>query len=148
MKLRTLAVVAALTMPVSAVVSPVEAHKTVPCHKWHSALKKAGLPVTEFSYIMYRESKCVAKAVGWNYRGDLDHTACPSGAFHRHRQCHAVRSWDMGLLQINSQFDTLTRQVCGASTRSRILLQPSCNLRVAKYLYDRHGLAPWRGSSN
>jgi hypothetical protein len=148
MKQRLLLAIALLTMPVSALVSPAEAHKTVPCHKWHADIKKAGLPVTEFSYIMYRESKCVAKAVGWNYRGDLDHTACTSGAFHRHRQCPAVRSWDMGLLQISSGHNTLTKQICGASTRSRILLQPSCNLRVAKYLYDRYGLAPWAGSSN
>jgi hypothetical protein len=148
MKLRTLMLATALTMPVSAVVSPVNAHKTVPCHKWHAELKRHKLPVDEFSWIMYRESKCVAKAVGWNYRGDLDHTACPSGAFHRHRQCHAVKSWDMGLLQINSGHNTLTKQICGASTRSRILLQPSCNLAVAKYLYDRYGLAPWAGNSN
>ena len=148
MKLRTLVLAAALTMPVTAVVSPVDAHKTVPCHKWHSTLKKAGLPVTEFSYIMYRESKCVAKAVGWNYRAGMSHRDCVSGAFHRHRKCKAVRSWDMGLLQLNSQHDTITRQICGASTRSRILLRPSCNLAVAKYLYDRYGLAPWRGNSN
>ena len=148
MKLRALVLAAAFTMPVTAVVSPVDAHKTVPCHKWHSALKKAGLPVTEFSYIMYRESKCVAKAVGWNYRAGTSHRDCVSGAFHRHRKCKAVRSWDMGLLQINSGHNTLTKQICGASTRSRILLRPSCNLAVEKYLYDRYGLAPWRGNSN
>ena len=148
MKLRTLIAVIALTIPVSAVVSPVEAHKTVPCHKWHGALKKAGLPVNEFSWIMYRESKCVAKAVGWNYRAGMSYRDCVSGAFHRHRKCKAVRSWDMGLLQINSGHNTLTRQICGASTRSRILLRPSCNLAVAKYLYDRYGFAPWRGNSN
>jgi hypothetical protein len=148
MKLRTLILATALTMPVSAVVSPVQAHKTVPCHKWHAELKRHKLPVTEFSYIMYRESKCVAKAVGWNYRAGMDHRDCVSGAFHRHRQCPAVRSFDMGLLQINSQHTKIVEQICGASTRSRILLHPSCNLRVAKYLYDRHGLAPWAGSSN
>lgn len=138
----------ALTMPAFAVVSPVDASNGLPCPKYHKLMQKHGLPVKHFAWIMARESKCVTRAVGWNYYKGKDHTNCRSGKFHAHKKCAAVKSWDVGLLQINSQHDRIVRQQCGAGTRSFVLTQPECNLKVAKVLYDLAGLAAWAGTSH
>ena len=54
-------------------------------------------------------------------------------------------SIDRGLVQINSCWKSLTKQLCGTSLDG--LLNVDCNLKVAKYLYDRYGMTPWRGHS-
>jgi len=50
-------------------------------------------------------------------------------------------SFDSGLLQINSTWKTVTRNICGGGLD--LLLVLDCNLRVAKYLLDNGGLAHW-----
>ena len=50
-------------------------------------------------------------------------------------------SIDRGLVQINSCWKTLTKQICGTGLDG--LLKVDCNLKVAKYLYDIDGAKPW-----
>ena len=52
-------------------------------------------------------------------------------------------SIDRGLVQINSCWKTLTKQVCGTDLDG--LLNVDCNLKVAKYLLDntKSGLGNW-----
>lgn len=108
-------------------------NKSMYCKKYEPLFTKYGLPTKLFSYIAWRESRCQPKAIGWNYRAGMNHLSCkvvtPS--------CHAVKSYDSGLLQINSSWRTLTSQVCRSPLGDlTVLKQPLCNVRVAKYLYE------------
>jgi len=108
-------------------------NKSMYCPKYEPLLTQYGLPTKLFSYIAWRESRCQPKAVGWNYHAGMNHLSCkvvtPS--------CHAVKSYDSGLLQINSTWRTLTSQVCESQLGDlTVLKQPKCNVRVAKYLYE------------
>ena len=95
------------------------------CPQYEKLLKKYGLPVKDFSYIMWRESRCQEKIVSKpNSNGTKDY----------------------GLLQINSSWRTVTRQVCGKQNLN-VLLDRNCNLRVAKYLYENGGIAHWKATS-
>jgi len=96
------------------------------CPQWESKLKAQGLvPVKKFSYIMWRESRCQEKIVSKpNYNGTKDY----------------------GLLQINSSWRTVTRQVCGGKNMN-VLLNSQCNLKVAKYLFDNGGIGHWKATS-
>lgn len=144
---KILVALCALIIPVIPSVSPVQAAK-LPCAKYHRLMRQNGLPVRTFSWIMARESSCKKRVVNWNYYPGKDHTDCKSGKFARHRRCKAVKSFDLGLLQLNYQtWDKLTVQICG-SKKSTILLKPSCNLAVAGEIYRRYGTAPWEGNSN
>ena len=125
-----------------------ESKVTGRCPKWEKKLREYKLPVKEFSFIMWRESKCVAKAVGWNYREGMSHRDCKLSHARTYRKCKAVKSYDVGLLQINSSWKTLTARVCKYEYGKMLILQdPDCNLKVASALYKQSGLAPWRGSS-
>ncbi len=96
------------------------------CPAWEKRLKAHGLvPVSKFSYIMWRESRCQEKIVSKpNSNGTRDY----------------------GLLQINSSWRTVTRQVCGGKDM-KVLLNHECNFRVAKYLFDNGGLKHWSATS-
>jgi hypothetical protein len=96
------------------------------CPQWESKLKAQGLvPVKKFSYIMWRESRCLEKIVSKpNSNGTKDY----------------------GLLQINSSWKTVTRQVCGGKNLN-VLLNSKCNLKVAKYLFDNGGIGHWKATS-
>jgi len=121
--------------------------KGLPCPEWHNTLRKHGLPVRVFAPIMYRESRCIPKAVGWNYKEGRSHRDCKLAPAKQYRKCNAVRSYDVGLLQINSSWRTLTKQVC-KSSEMLILQKPSCNLKVAKILYkDGEGISNWKATS-
>lgn len=122
--------------------------KGLPCPQWHDAMRKAGLPVRVFSWIMARESKCIPSAVGWNYRSGKSHKNCKLSPARTYRNCSAVRSYDVGLLQINSQHREIVKQVCNASD-VLILQKPECNLAVAAVLWaDGEGSSHWRKTSN
>jgi hypothetical protein len=101
------------------------------CPKWEPAIKAAGLPVKEFSYIAWRESRCRIKAINaiWNEKGEM--------IYHLNKN----KSYDSGLLQINSGHREMVRRVCGGNLS--LLLTLDCNLAAAKHLYDAHGLSPW-----
>lgn len=91
------------------------------CPKWESELKNRGFPVKLFSYIMWRESRCNPKAHNTTLNRD--------------------KSQDLGLLQINSTWKTVTKNICGTNIDG--LFNPDCNLKVAKYLYDNGGAGHW-----
>lgn len=91
------------------------------CPQWEAKFREYGLPVVAFSYISWRESRCNERA--WNRFKNADH------------------STDLGLVQINSSWRTVTRNICGTGIKG--LFNVDCNLSVAKYLYDNGGLRHW-----
>jgi hypothetical protein len=105
--------------------------KTLRCPKWEAKFEEYGLPVEVFSYIAYRESKCNPKAVNarWNSKGQLTYTLNNNG------------TWDSGLVQINSSWVRIVREVCKVDTGSfrrdlEALLKVDCNLKVAKWIME------------
>jgi hypothetical protein len=134
-------------------VTPAPAHAetepTKSCPQYEAMLRQYGLPVKEMSYILWRESKCESKAIGWNYKKGKGPQDCVLSPAPTYRHCNAVSSYDIGISQINSGWKTVVAKVCHRPRRQLIksLTNPSCNLKVAKYLYDHGGLAHWRGSS-
>ena len=149
--MRRLIVVVALVVPSVALVSPVDASKPWKCPKYTQEIKKA-FPRKHWrtmDAIMWRESKCVRAAQGWNYRKGMSHRDCTdNGTFKRRKKCKAVKSWDVGLFQINSQHNRIVTQVCGKDVHSEILKNAKCNFKVARVLYNNGGLAHWQGNSN
>lgn len=119
------------------------------CPKWEKQLKAHGLvPVKKFSYIMWRESRCQEKVIGWNYKSGLSYLNCKNAPADIYKRCYAVRSYDSGLLQINSSWKTLTARVCGSKFGNLApLLTSECNLKVAKALLDDGGLGHWSATS-
>jgi hypothetical protein len=96
------------------------------CPQWESKLKAQGLvPVKKFSYIMWRESRCQEKIIS-------------------KKNSNGTR--DYGLLQINSSWRTVTRNVCGVKNIDA-LLDSKCNLKVARYLFDNGGIGHWKATS-
>ena len=91
------------------------------CPQWEAKFREYGLPVVAFSYISFRESRCNPHA--WN------------------RYKNANGSQDLGLVQVNSSWKTVTRNICGTDITG--LFNVDCNLSVAKYLYDNGGLRHW-----
>lgn len=91
------------------------------CPQWEAKFREYGLPVVAFSYISYRESRCNERA--WN------------------RTLNRNGSQDLGLVQVNSSWKTVTRNICGTDIKG--LFNVDCNLSVAKYLYDNGGLGHW-----
>ena len=91
------------------------------CPQWEPKFREHGLPVKAFSYIAWRESRCSISA--WN------------------RTLNKNKTQDLGLVQINSSWKTVTRNICGTDITG--LFNVDCNLSVAKYLYDNGGLGHW-----
>ena len=54
---------------------------------------------------------------------------------------------DVGLMQIQGSWATVTRAVCKTQDVIKSLLTARCNVKVAKYLYDNGGLGHWRATS-
>lgn len=111
-------------------------NKTMYCPNWESLFKDHQLPSKLFSYIAWRESRCNPGAVNalWE-NGKIVWTLNQDG------------SYDSGLLQINSSWKTVTSQVCNSQYGDlTVLTVPSCNVKVAKYLYDREKkrLSSWQ----
>jgi hypothetical protein len=119
------------------------------CPQYESLLRKYKLPVAKFSAIMWRESRCQPKAIGWNYRSGMSHRDCKLSPAATYRRCKAVKSFDSGLLQINSSWRSVTAQVCKSKYNDlSVLLIPDCNLKVAKHLYEYGGgIGNWRATS-
>lgn len=96
------------------------------CPQWEKKLKAHSLlPVKQFSYIMWRESRCQEKVISKKN---------PNG------------TRDYGLLQINSSWKTVTKKICGG-TNMNVLLDAKCNLKVAQYLFNNGGISHWSASS-
>jgi hypothetical protein len=115
------------------------------CPNIERDLRTHGLPVKAFSYLAWRESRCIRSAIGWNYHRGLSSKNCVrASAVDQYKKCFAVRSYDSGLLQINSSWVTVTANVCGSKWGDlRVLRRKSCNLQVAKYLFDNGGFHHW-----
>lgn len=101
------------------------------CPKWEAKFREHGLPVEVFSYIAWRESKCNPKAVNarWNSKGEMTYALNSNG------------TWDSGLVQINSSWIRIVREVCNVNTGSmrqdlETLLKVDCNLKMAKWIMD------------
>lgn len=105
------------------------------CPKFEALFEQYGLlPVETFSYIAWRESRCRVKAINatWDENGNL--------TYHLNKD----KSWDSGLLQINSSWRTVVSKICKADLGDLTVLHDlDCNLKVAKYLLDNGGLAHW-----
>lgn len=99
----------------------VPLHSKQRCPQWEPKFREHGLPVKAFSYIAYRESRCNPKA----HNTTLNRNG----------------SQDLGLVQVNSSWKTVTRNICGTDITG--LFNVDCNLAVAKYLYDNGGLGHW-----
>ena len=118
------------------------------CPQWEAMLRQHGMPVKEFSRIMYRESRCEKKAIGWNYYKGTSYKDCKPTEASIYKKCKAVCSYDSGLLQINSSWKSVTAKVCKSKFGNlTVLLNPECNLKVAKYLLDNGGIGHWRATS-
>ena len=138
-----------ILLGVVAVGTKVEAKPKYFCPQYHSLLRKYNLPIKIFDPIMWRESRCQPQAIGWNYKYGKSERDCKLSPAKTYRKCKAVRSYDSGLLQINSSWKTVTAQVCGAKFGDlSVLLKPECNVRVAAVLFDNgNGLSNWKASS-
>ena len=121
--MNTLLFILALAMPT---------HDNRLCPEYTKHIRKAGLPVAEFDYVAKRESGCNPKAINarFNKKGKVIWTLNRNGSI------------DRGLFQINSVHEQTVRKLCKSNLDA--LLTLDCNLKVAKYLYDRYGLVPWR----
>jgi hypothetical protein len=120
------------------------------CPKAMKVARQAGFPrraLPTLDRIVYRESKCEPKAVGWNYRSGTSHKDCKLSKWQTYRKCKAVRSADFGLTQINdNSWLTYLRQQKIIKTRAD-LLNPLTNMKAAKALYDyslKKGHGAWK----
>ena len=107
----------------------VPSDKSKRCSKWEPKFRFYGLPVEQFSYIAWRESRCNEKIVS---------------------KPNANGSRDYGLVQINSSWKAVTSDVCKSKYGDMTaLLNVNCNLKVAKYLMDNtdDGIKNWSTSS-
>ena len=114
------------------------------CPQWESHFAEIGLfPVDVFSYIAWRESGCSPNAQNatWDKNGNM--------TYHLNKD----KSYDTGLLQINSSWRTVTKKVCGNDSVDNYmhgLKDPMCNMMVAKYIMDNSQgkLGNWRVYKN
>ena len=119
-----LSLILALSTPAHASAAPITS-----CPKYEPLLKEyfPAKVVPIMSHIAYRESRCNAASLS-SVRAS---TGRP----------------DVGLLQIQGSWATVTRAVCKKQNVIKALLTARCNVKVAKYLYDNGGLHHWRVSS-
>ena len=111
-------------VPARAAAAPV-----TDCPQYHKQLKAHGLPPKIFGPIMYRESRCNPAS-----KSALRHNG----------------TYDLGALQINSSWRTVTARTCRVSPSTIVtaLLKLECNLKVAAVLYNGgKGLGNWRATS-
>lgn len=104
------------------------------CKRWEPLIRKHGLPVKPFSYLAWREARCRPDAVNarWDKHGRIVWTLNRNGTF------------DSGLWQVNSSWVTVTADVCGGKWGDlKVLLDPTCNVKVAAYLFREGGFRPW-----
>lgn len=113
------------------------------CKDWEHLFADYQLPVKVFSYIAWRESRCQADVIGLNFKSGQTESHCDVV----NHTCPAVDTYDSGLLQINSSWQTVTSQVCQAAYGDlTVLKDPVCNVKVAKYLFEREKkrFSSWR----
>jgi len=119
---------------------PVPADPAKRCPKLEPVFEAYGLyPIETFSYIAWRESGCRPKAQNatWDANGNMTYAL------------NRDRSYDTGLLQINSGWYSAVKKVCGENAvdnRMQGLKTIHCNLMMARYIMNesKGGLANWR----
>jgi hypothetical protein len=110
------------------------------CPMWEPLFQEVGLlPVEVFSYIAWRESGCNPKAQNatWDAKGNMTYAL------------NKNKSYDTGLLQINSSWRSRVADVCGeAAIENRMsgLKDVNCNVKFAKWIMDnsKGKLGNWR----
>lgn len=117
--------------PASAVA--VEAQRG--CPQFIDLFRRYGLePAETFSFIAWRETRCNPELVNATF--DKSGRAV--------KTLNRDGSYDVGLLQINSTWKTVTHEVCGTPWGEMFaLIDLHCNLSVAKYLLENGGLGHW-----
>jgi len=98
------------------------------CPMWEPLFAEYGLPVDVFSYIAWRESGCNPKAQNATWKNGIMTYALNKN-----------KSYDTGLLQVNSTWYTAVKGVCGedaVKNRMEGLKDPVCNVKFAKWLMD------------
>lgn len=110
------------------------------CPKWEGHLAQYGLfPIETWSYIMWRESRCRVKAQNatWDENGNLTYAL------------NKDKSYDTGLLQINSSWRSRVAEVCGewaVENHMQGLKTIDCNLKMGRFIMNntKGGLSNWR----
>jgi hypothetical protein len=99
------------------------------CPKWEPLLAQhfPAKVVPVMSRIAYRESRCNPASLSVVRKS----TGRP----------------DVGLMQIQGSWATVTRAVCKKQDVIKALLNVHCNVKVAGYLYNNGGLGHWRATS-
>ena len=118
-----LALLAVLSVPAHASAAANSCPKYEPMLRQYFPAKV----VLVMSRIAYRESRCNARALSPVRKS----TGRP----------------DVGLLQIQGSWATVTRAVCRKQNVIKALLNAECNVKVAGYLYRNGGLGHWRATS-
>lgn len=117
------------------------------CPEFESVFEAYGLPVEVFSYVAWRESRCIVDIVGYNVVKGMSADSCKAKKPQKRRECAAFWSYDIGLLQINSTWKSVTKRFCpprvGQKFDMLVLRDLHCNMRVARYLYQNGGLGHW-----
>ena len=110
----------------SFVATPAQAAQPHSCPKWEPLIAEYGLPVKWTSQVMWRESRCQERVIS---------------------KPNANGTRDIGLMQNNSSWRTVTRAICKTNNHIQALRKARCNLAVAKYLFEHGGKSHWRGTS-
>ncbi len=126
----TLNVVESLAVVETTTTTTIPLPKGVPsdpekrCPGFENKFAEYGLPVEIFSYIAWRESGCNPKAINAKFddKGNVIWTLNKNGSI------------DRGLVQVNSCWKSVTKEVCGTGLDG--LLNIDCNLKVAKFIMD------------
>lgn len=109
--------------------------KSKRCIQFEDEIRAHKLPVDIFSYLAWRESRCIPQAVGWNYVKGKGPQDCKHAPFKTYlRNCKHLSSFDSGLMQVNSSWWTVTKNTCGKYPQQGALFSLDCNLKVSRYL--------------
>ena len=153
----TTAALVALMIPIRAEASQNQLPDQ--CLKWrkmfHEYFPRKEVPQRDratLMRVMWRESKCVAQATGFNYVKPYGPSDCVRAHWREYmKTCDYLRPYgrgvDWGLMQVNGSWRTVTVKICGKAPETGVLLKPRCNLAVARWLYDNGGMGHWAGQS-
>jgi hypothetical protein len=148
---------AALAIPSQAIAQQQE--RPAECKRWdktfYQHFPRKDIPRKDrqiLQRVMWRESRCIASATGFNFVAGKSHADCVRAHWRTYiKTCKHLRPYgrgvDWGLMQVNGSWRTVTINICGKAPETGVLLQPRCNLAVARYLYNNGGLAHWAGQS-
>jgi hypothetical protein len=115
--------------------TPAEVERSRRCPEFEALFEAYGLqPIDTFSFIAWRETRCDSTKVNAEFGADGKPT----------KTLNRDGSYDVGLLQINSTWKTVTSDICGTPWGQMFaLIDLDCNLKVARYLLDNGGLGHW-----